>query len=151
MKVQTTRFGELEVDEKELYTFPEGLLGFGHVKTYLVRDHSKGPFKWLQAVDQPGLAFVVCDPMTFKPDYRVNISKAEMEELKLDKLEDAVVLVVLVVPKDPKQMTANLQGPLVFNPKARIARQLVLQSEEYTTKYRVFQDAGDTAGAGRQG
>ena len=147
MKVQTTRFGELEVADDQIYHFPEGLLGFGNVRRYFIQPHGKGPFQWLQAVEPGSLAFVICDPRVFKPDYRVKISPEDMESLRLASLDAAVVLVIMVVPRDPRQMTANLQGPLVLNPHAKLARQLVLLGDEYTTKYRVFPDAAAAPGS----
>lgn len=51
-----------------------------------------------------------------------------------------MVRVILVVPQNPALMTANLQGPLVFNPATRRARQLVLAGPEFVTRFRVFAD-----------
>jgi flagellar assembly factor FliW len=34
-------------------------------------DHdTDAPFKWLQCVEEPQLAFVILDPAFFKPDYQ---------------------------------------------------------------------------------
>jgi len=140
MKILTTRFGELEVNSEEVYYFPEGLLGFGSVKRYFtLANPSGGPFEWLQAVEPPNLAFVVCDPVTFKPDYQIKAKKEDLESIKLERVKDAIVRVILVIPKGyPERMTANLQGPIVFNVKARLAKQIVLPGDEYATRYRVF-------------
>lgn len=148
IKIPTTRFGEVEVDHASIYTFPDGLLGFTPVKQYFVlaNPSGKGPFQWLHAVEPPSLAFIICNPATFKPDYRVKVKKEDLASIKLENLEDALVYVIMVIPKDPKLMTANLQGPLVLNPKEMLAKQLVLQGDEYTTKHRVF---GESATAGQ--
>jgi flagellar assembly factor FliW len=150
MKVHTTRFGELEVGGDEIYYFPEGLLGFGSVKRYFtLANPTGGPFEWLQAVEPPNLAFVVCDPHTFKPDYQIKAKKEDMELIKIERVEDAVVRVILVIPKGhPERMTANLQGPIVFNAHAKLAKQLVLPGDDYGTRYRVFPEealAGEKA------
>ena len=145
IKVSTTRFGELDVNKEDVFFFPEGLLGFGPVKNYFIlKRENQGPFEWLQAVDPPHLAFVICNPLLFKPDYRVKVKAEDLQSIKLDNLEDAVVYVILVVPQEPKMMTANLQGPLVFNPKEKLAKQLVLHGEEYTTRYRLFPDTQES-------
>lgn len=141
VKIKTSRFGEIEKPESDIFHFPEGLLGFRLVRRFTIVENPKpGPFIWLQAVDVPELAFVVTDPLLFKPDYVVRVQKQELESIKIADIENARVLVIVVVPHNVREMTANLQGPVVFNTKENLGKQLVLQGEEYTTKYRVFQD-----------
>ena len=36
MKINTTRFGELELDKSDMITFKEGLLGFDDLRTFLL-------------------------------------------------------------------------------------------------------------------
>jgi len=148
MKILTTRFGELEISSDEVYYFPEGLLGFGSVKRYFtLANPTGGPFEWLQAVEPPNLAFVVCDPRVFKPEYEVKAKKEDLESIKIERLKDAIVRVILVIPKGhPERMTANLQGPIVFNVKARLAKQIVLPGEEYSTRHRVFPEEAFAGG-----
>ena len=63
MKIQTSRFGELEVDERRLIRFEKGILGFPDQQRYaLIQTGQDSGFYWLQAVDRADLAFVVCDP-----------------------------------------------------------------------------------------
>lgn len=139
MIIQTTRFGELEIREEDIYTFPEGLLGFSHVKKFVVVENpSGGPFLWLQAVEHPAIAFVITNPLLIKPDYTVAVKKEELAVIKLERSEDGEVHVILTVPSDPLKTTANLMGPLVFNVKERLGKQIVLSDVGYTTKYPVF-------------
>jgi len=139
MKVKTTRFGEIEVREEDILTFPRGLIGFPSLKRYVLLDHpGGGPFKWLQALDQPQTAFAVTDPLIFFPDYRIPVSLEDLAEIKIKDPSDGVVVVILVVPKDPYRITANLQGPLVINVKERLGMQLVLNVPGYTTKHFIF-------------
>jgi flagellar assembly factor FliW len=141
MKVPTTRFGEVEIDEKQVYCFPEGLLGFAPIKLYFVLNNPKGgPFQWLQAVNPPELAFVVCAPRLFMPDYKVFVRKEDLQNIELENVDEGLVLVILTVPPNPQDITANLMGPLVFNPKKMLAKQLVLADPQYSTKHRVFPD-----------
>lgn len=65
-RLKTKPFGEIEIDERQIVDFPEGLLGFDYVKKFVVLDsREKSPFKWLQAYDEPGLAFVIIRPIDF--------------------------------------------------------------------------------------
>ena len=44
----------------------------------------------------------------------------------------------MVIPEDPRKMTANLAGPLVINAKTRIGRQIVLNTDKYPLKYAIL-------------
>ena len=58
MRISTTRFGDLEIDESQVFEFPMGLLGFADQKKYIIVDHSDdSPFKWLQCVTEPELVY----------------------------------------------------------------------------------------------
>ena len=57
MRVETVRFGVLDVEESQIFNFPIGMLGFAKYKLYIVLDHSENsPFKWLQSIDDETLA-----------------------------------------------------------------------------------------------
>jgi flagellar assembly factor FliW len=141
MKVLTTRFGEIEVKEEEIFHFPEGILGFPDVKSYFILDNPKGgPFKWLQAVKFPQLAFVVCDPRVFMPSYKVFVKKEELASIKLEDTKEGFVMVILTILRDPLEITANLKGPLVFNLKEKLAKQVVLSDPGLTTRYKIFSE-----------
>ena len=143
MKIETTRFGEIEVAEDRTFDFPEGIPGFPQIKQYALIDQPGSPaFQWLQAVEEPSLAFVLTDPIFFKPDYKILVHGADLTTIQVEKIEDARVLVILTIPAgQPEQMTANLQGPLVFNVGQRLARQVVLTGNQYPVKYPVFAES----------
>ncbi len=70
MKIATDRFGELEAGENSLLHLKNGLIGMPHVKRVLLLEHNdESPFRWLQAVDDPKLAFPVLDPLQLVLDY----------------------------------------------------------------------------------
>ena len=141
MLLKTTRFGEMEVSPDDYFEFSEGILGFTEEKKFVVLDGPDDcPLKWLQSIANPDLAFVIMDPTIFKSDYNVPITKSELEKIELASVEEGVVAVILSIPDDPNDMTANLLGPLVFNPKKRVALQLVLSGTNYTTKYRIYSE-----------
>lgn len=142
IKIDTTRFGELQIDGKDIYTMPEGILGFSSQRRYVIIDHhSNSFFKWLQSVDKPDLAFVIANPATFMPDYSFELSQNDMDKIKVEKEEDCIVAVILVIPSNPDLITANLKGPIVFNVKEKLAKQIVLADSEYSVEYRIFGDA----------
>ncbi len=139
MKVQTTRFGPLEAPESSCYEFPDGILGFPGVTRYVLFDNpGGGPLKWLQALDDPGLAFVCCDPTLFLPSYRAAVRREDLADIALERTEDGYVLVILVIGKDPADTTANLLGPVILNLPRRLGKQLVLPDSEYSSRHPVL-------------
>jgi len=138
MNVETTRFGTVSVDEDRIINFPAGLLGFSSYRRYaLLQPDDEGVFFWLQSIDSPDLAFVVTDPSLWVREYEATIRREQMEELGLDKLEEAQVFVI--VNRYDRSLTANLQGPLVVNVRNRSGLQLVLAEKRWTTRHEIVQ------------
>ncbi len=134
MQVRTTRFGNVEIAEDRVISFPKGLLGFGEYRKYcLLEPAEDSAFFWLQSIDDPALAFVVTDPSLFVPDYSVPIRSEQMGDLGLSRLEDAQVFVI--VNKVDQTLTGNLQGPLVINTLSRSGEQFVLAEKRWTTRH----------------
>ena len=148
MNIQTTRFGEIQVAQEDIIEFPCGILGFPDFRKYVMIPSGEGPLEWMQSVEVPDLAIVVCNPLVFKPDYTVNITEKELGEVRLKKAEDGVVLVIIVIPENPDEMTANLLGPLLLNPAERLGMQLILTHTEYSTKHRIVDAQGKKTGTG---
>jgi flagellar assembly factor FliW len=141
MKIVTSRFGEIEVDDRSVVHMPEGMLGFSEFKDYVLIKHNDGsPFLWYQAVAEPSLAFVVVDPFTFFPDYEVLLSGEDMELLKCKTMNNLAVFSVVVIPENPERMTANLRGPIVINTQGRLARQVVLTDERYSPNQSIMEE-----------
>ncbi|WIF96133.1 flagellar assembly protein FliW [Caminicella sporogenes] len=143
MKLITRHFGEIEIDESEIIDFPDGILGFEDVKKYVLINNPdpEVPFQWLQSVDEPSLAFVITNPFLFKSDYEFDIPQNILKKLEIEKTEDVAVYSIAVVPDNIRDMTINLRGPVIINVKKKKAKQIVLDKEEYSLKYKIFENA----------
>jgi flagellar assembly factor FliW len=141
MKIKTSRFGQIEVKNKEIITFPEGLIGFEQMKRFTIVENKPGsPFKWLQSLDDGELAFIIIDPKVFMPGYAPCFLRSDLEALQLTAPQDALMYVTVVVPKNPQKMSANLLGPLVVNPVNALAKQIVLSEGQYTTSHYIVEE-----------
>lgn len=146
MIVETSRFGQVEVEEDRVITFGRGLLGFPrHQRYVLIQPSDEGCFFWLQAVDAPELAFVVTDPSLFVADYQVPLKSEQLQELGLAGVGDAQVLVI--VNKRGTVLTGNLQGPLVIHMTHRTGEQLVLSDKRFHTRVPLVDLAAGAAAA----
>ena len=123
--IETSRFGKLEIAEDKIIKFPAGLLGFAHVKRFVLLDYEETPVKWLQAIDDPGVAFIVMNPTLLVQDYAITLDATMRQALQLEEEEDLAVLAIVRVEKG--KLLANLKGPLVFNSRLKIGLQAVLE------------------------
>lgn len=141
MKVNTTRFGELEVEKKDIITFTEGMLGFEELKEFFVVDPGDQTLiLWLQSSQDSEVAFPIIEPRIFKPDYKITLLPIELNSLKLEGLNDASVYTILTIPGDVQQMTANMKAPIIINNKTKNARQIVLQDNKLEVKYEMYNE-----------
>lgn len=140
MKLQTTRFGEIQIDDDKVIYFPDGLIGFEECKQYFaLYKEEKSCVWWLQSVQRPEVAFIMTDPLNFVPDYEPSLTREDMKTLRTHDLTKLEFSVILVVPEDPHEMTANLLGPVVINTTKRIGIQAVLRDNRYIVRYPVSQ------------
>ena len=89
MLIQTTRFGEVEIQDQDILTFPSGMLGFSTERHFvMIEDEMGSPFHWLQAVEKQDLAFITLNPETAVSDFSLDITVDHMKKLDTDKVED---------------------------------------------------------------
>ena len=140
MQIQTTRFGAIEVDESRIITMVGGLLGFPQATRFaLIQTGEERTFFWLQSVQDENLAFVVCDPAIFLPDYTIDqvpVREEARESLGIDPEADLAeaTQVFAICNRVGDWLTGNLLGPIVVNATNRLAHQVVLTDKKWTTR-----------------
>lgn len=142
MRMQTTRYGAVDVSEADVVEFERGLFGFEDVHRWVLLEHGPGsPLRLLQAAEHPDLAFVVIEPFLICPDYTLDLSAEDAAAVHWWDDEGVLVLVTVGIPDDPGEMTANLKGPILMNSKRCCGRQVVLPGDRWSPRHRVM-DAG---------
>src|SRR5262245_44918991 len=126
MHIETTRFGQLELSDESRIHFPRGLYGLQSTRDYCLLKHGDGGiFQWLQSTDAPAIAMVVTDPFRFFPSYEVEIPTQAADLLQAHSIADVAIYTTVTVAADGQSIYANLLGPLVINPNARVGMQLI--------------------------
>ncbi|MCB9084874.1 MAG: flagellar assembly protein FliW [Bdellovibrionaceae bacterium] len=139
MRIQTSRFGVVEITEQDVIDFPEGLLGFNDCRKFVLLDDPNDEiFAWLQSCEEPGLAFPVLEPELFTTSYVISLSKFDLECIRKTTLEGTRSFSIITIPEDPTQMTANLKAPVVINVAERVGRQCVLQDNRLAIREPIF-------------
>ena len=143
MKIMTRKFGEIEIDKKKILVMPEGLPGFpGFERFILLEDPKSAPFCWFQSIEEANLALVVMNPLSFKPDYQLDLQTLIAgRDWKDVKQEELLIFVVINIKEgDPKnKITANLMGPLICNLKNNEVVQIALCDSDYSHQYDVLE------------
>ena len=134
----------IEIEEPEVtetiaccdVRMPAGLLGFEHMKEYLlIAKPEEAPFRWLRVKSNPALAFVVIEPFCFMSDYQPDIPQADADFLGLATPQDAAVYAIVTV-NGPSRATANLKGPIVVNRNTGLAKQVVIaNAAQYSVRH----------------
>jgi flagellar assembly factor FliW len=147
MRLQGTRFGNIDFEADDILTLEEGLIGFPTLTHFiLLTPKPESPFRWMQSVEDPATAFLLAEPLRFFSDYTPEISTSECEKLSLGEDTARLVYVTASIPTgNPAEMTVNLLAPIVLNIESRIGKQVILQDDAYTIKHRVLQAAGKEA------
>ncbi|NOU90387.1 flagellar assembly protein FliW [Paenibacillus sp. LMG 31460] len=138
MNISTLFFGELEVQEADVFTFAQGVPGFEELTQFtLVQPEDSAPFSYIQSIQEGDLSFLVTDPFLFIKDYDISLPEALQEELKIEQSEDVLVWSVVTVNDDFTKMTLNLLAPIIWNVKTKLAKQIILHDSEYNIKHEI--------------
>ena len=142
MKLETSRFGEIEVDKSLAIHFSAGLLGFPDQKDYVILQHKPGsPFCWLQSLTLPDLAFVMTDPHKILPDYLRELPEEEINQLSREINSETVIFALVTIPPgNVKKATVNLLGPLVINTESKSGKQVILSNSGYNHRHPFIHD-----------
>ena len=130
-KIQS-RFGEIEYDPENTLQFPEGLIGFEDLRSFVVMPNEKeGPLFWIQSIDDPQVAFILTDPTSFYFDYKIVPDGRERQKLGIDENGECLIVSVVSVPADRK-ITLNLAAPILFAPETNQALQVILEGTNFS-------------------
>ncbi len=139
-KVNTSRFGEIEVDEKKIVRFKNGIPAFEDEHEFIILPYEdESPYYFMQSLKSPDLAFLLTIPFLFFPEYTFEIDDESVKELDIKNQENVFYYSMITIPNGSiRYMTANLVAPIVLNADNMQAKQVVLEKSYYTTKHRLF-------------
>ena len=142
MKLNTARFGEIEIEENRIFDFVMPIIGFDMLHKFIILDPNKDTlFKWLQSIEDPALAFPIISVSALNLDYTIDLPDNIVETLDIKNAESLLVMNITSIPQDnPKGTTINLLAPLIFNLDNQNAAQVVLSGSGYDISYPMFKE-----------
>ena len=150
MKLETTRFGTIDIEEKKIIEFSDGLYGFEKERRFTFlpfNPNVESPMEWMQSILSPHLAFVVTDPYLYVPDYKLKLLEEDKKKVGLELDESFLTRSIVTIPENYAEMTANLVAPLVINSNKGVAKQFVLTTMEYDTRHYLLPEEMRTTAA----
>ena len=138
MKVNTSRFGTLDIAENEIIRFPDGLYGFEKETEFTFlpfNPNVESPMEWMQSLKSSHLAFVITDPYLYLQDYKLKLSEDDKKRVHLNSEEPFLTRTIVTIPENYLEMTTNLIAPLIINKEKGVAKQFVLTSMDYDTRH----------------
>lgn len=141
MKIQTSRFGEVEVDESLCFKMVLPIVGYDDEDQFVMIEHkANSKFKWFQSTKTPDLAFVITMPGFFGIDYSFELPDNEQELLGIEAEEDILVFNICVIPhENPRASTVNLVAPLILNIINHKGAQVILSGTNFSVNYPLFE------------
>ncbi len=128
MYVMTTRFGNVPIEEGDILSFGQGLIGMETCRKWvLLADAGNRALAWLQSLDRPEVALAVVSPRRFLADYQVRVSSRDLAPLGDGSSKSFQVLVILNRHEDT--LTLNLKAPIVVNLDTQRGRQVVAKND----------------------
>lgn len=141
VRITSTRFGEMEVEDEDLIHFPVGIPGFEDRRRWVLVGDDDNAIMWLHSTDDGSLAIPVTPPEAVKSDYNAKLPSESLELVGKENLDDVILLIVVAIPPGrPWEMTANLRAPILVNRSTRIATQAIALNEDYDFRYPVLDE-----------
>jgi len=150
IKIQTTRFGDLEVPASSAITIIGGIIGFPGMQRFTLLEYNP-PFSWLQSLERPDMAFVVVNAAEFGDEYDFPLPTNDIE-LGITKVEDVAIINLVSVRPDPMLTTVNLKAPVIVNLRNMHGRQVVLDNPRFPIRMPLWvkDDAKDAKESGEE-
>lgn len=135
IRIESPRFGTLEVSPERVIEFPSGIPGFEEAKRFSLF-HPEGDepkYFVLQSLDIPDLAFHVTDPSRLGFSYEISLSDEESAAIGMKDPSESVVVVILAKEgvRAGASLQANLNAPLIINLATRKGIQHVFSRLDY--------------------
>jgi carbon storage regulator len=142
ISLDTRDLGRVAVPQDQLLTLISDLPGFAKFRNFALVHHSRSfPYCYLQSRDDRDVVLAVADPADLAADYQIWAPQSALKDLGAEKASDLKALVLCTIPPGrPREATANLVSPILFNPRLGHARQVVMETAQYSAKFHIIPD-----------
>jgi len=126
-KIITPHFGELIIQNDQIFYFENGMLGFEDLHNFVViSEEETAPFKWLISIEKPEIGFPLLSP------WLIDINYSPGDQYDTEKL---VFFVVITLENEEGKMSANMKAPVILDTDNLKGEQIILPFDKYATNY----------------
>src|SRR6056297_1517878 len=98
MTIQTN-VGEIEIEEKDIVIFKQGIPGFEFLKKFaVIALEDTKPIEWLDSLEDKEVSLPVIDPWLVRYDYHLDIPKNIVNYLKINNQEKLFIITIVRIP-----------------------------------------------------
>lgn len=127
MRIESNRFGGMDLDEADAITFAEGLVGFPDEDTFvLLRHRESSPIGWLQSTRTPSFALPVVSLEALEAEFDVGLLGDDFDAER--------VSVMAVLSAGGGLATVNLLAPILVDVETRQGKQTILTASDLTSQ-----------------
>lgn len=141
MELKTKYHGIIKYDEDEIITLSDGLLGFEHLKKYIIfslKDNED--FKVIHSLEDESVGIVIMSPFLVMKNYEFNLSDKIVSKLKIKNEKEVAVYTTVTLNSDINKITTNLKAPIVLNISSNLGKQIIIDNESYNIKELLFKE-----------
>ena len=130
MRIHSSRFGQLAIQQRDIIMMPHGLIGFEASRHWvLLASAGNESIAWLQSVALADLAVPVVSPRRFDASYRVHVPQRDITMLHLRPSDSLYILTV--VSREGELLTTNLRSPILLNATRQLAVQVITSDPQH--------------------
>ncbi len=131
MQIKSAKFGVVDIDDSSIIEFPKGIPGFEdkHRFTMLRCDQTE-PIQWMQNLEDEYVVFPVLNPFIINPEYFIEVNDEDLEVIGTKDEEEIIVVCIMVIPEDLREMTANFMSPVLVNTSKMLGAQIMMDHRE---------------------
>ncbi|MDP4145954.1 MAG: flagellar assembly protein FliW [Bacillota bacterium] len=141
MILNTKFHGTHEYKDEDIITFKKGIPGFEDLQKFIIFPLEENDvFNVLHSIEDEAIGLIVFSPFEIFNDYNVELKEDTLEDLKIEKEEDVLILNTISLNSSVKKITTNLKAPIVVNIRQRLGEQIILEDEKYLIKHPLFKE-----------
>jgi len=142
MIIQTKFLGELEIEDSDIITFEQGMLGFSHLRQFYFLAVEGNPYlSYMQSLEDSDICFITIVPAAVVEEYNIEICSDTVEALKVKDQKDVELYAILNIHGEIENATVNLKAPVVINRHNKKAVQELLNDDRYDIKHPLVKES----------
>ena len=141
MELNTRLFGVITYAEEDIISFPSGIPSFEEEREFLLLpiEGGDGALLCMQSVKTPALSFILMNPFSLDGSYAPVLRENERKTLQVERDQDLCFHVLCAMKRPLTDSTINMKCPIAVNPDARIAMQVILDTDDYHMRHPLSQ------------